>query len=89
MARAAAQTMGIFAAVEGAKFGRRVPALLQIVLPALQKAAQEVSRSLICCYQCFASYMDMTGNALPVACIVETDAVLRCKQAWDCCTGGE
>ncbi len=42
MARAAAQMMGIFAAVEGFKFGRRVPALLQAILPALQRATQEV-----------------------------------------------
>lgn len=45
MARAAAQTMGIFAAVEGARFGRRIPALLQIILPALQRATQEVSHA--------------------------------------------
>jgi len=42
MARAAAQMMGIFAAVEGVKFGRRIPALLQAILPALQRATQEV-----------------------------------------------
>ena len=43
MARAAGQTMGIFAGVEGAKFGRRITGLLQMLLPALQGAAQEVS----------------------------------------------
>ena len=50
MARAAAQTMGIFAAVEGARFGRRIPALLKNILPALQRAAQEVNDPLMCCF---------------------------------------
>ncbi len=69
MARAAAQTMGIFAAVEGARFGRRVPALLQIVLPALQKAAQEVSHPPACCHQFnhFSRSFPL-GMALPVPC---------------------
>ena len=42
MARAAAQVMGVFAEVEGARFGRRVPGLLQAISPALERAAQEV-----------------------------------------------
>ena len=42
MARAAAQVMGVFAEVEGARFGRRVPSLLQTLLPALERAALEV-----------------------------------------------
>ena len=50
MARAAAQTMGIFAAVEGARFSRRIPALLTIILPVLQRAAQEVNSLLVLCF---------------------------------------
>lgn len=45
MARAAAQVMGVFAEVEGARFGRRVPDLLQTLLPALERATQEVQCS--------------------------------------------
>ena len=42
MARAAAQMLGVLATVEGVRFGRRIPGLLKVLLPALQRAAQEV-----------------------------------------------
>ena len=54
MARAAAQATGIFAAVEGARFSRRIPALLQSIVPALQRAAREVTHSLECSSQSIA-----------------------------------
>ena len=54
MVRAAAQVMGTFAEVEGARFGRRVPGLLQTLVPALEHAAQEV-RCSACLSRCTAA----------------------------------
>ena len=68
MARAAAQVMGVFAEVEGARFGRRVPGLLQTLVPALERAAQEVPCSA--CLSCSAAAQQCEGHQPGPGCAI-------------------
>ncbi len=48
LGRSGAQTLGIMAETEGARFGHRVPVLLPQLLSTLQAHSQEVKFSLLC-----------------------------------------